>query len=59
MPESSPLEVEIAVPELKKYKSPVNDPIPAGLYQAEGETLHFEIQTLVNSIWNREELLQK
>jgi hypothetical protein len=35
----SHLEVEIAIPELKKYKSPCSDQIPAELIQAGGEML--------------------
>jgi hypothetical protein len=37
-------EVEIAIAQLKKYKSPGR------------ETLQLEIHTLVNSIWNKEVL---
>jgi hypothetical protein len=45
----SPLEVEIYIAKLKKYKSPSSDQIPAGL-------LLSAIPKLINSIWNKEEL---
>jgi hypothetical protein len=50
------LEVEIAIAELEKYKSPGSDEIPAELIQAEGEILLSAIQKLINSVWNKEEL---
>jgi hypothetical protein len=40
---------------LKKYKLTGSDQIPAEMIQAGGETLKFEIQNLINSIWNMEE----
>jgi hypothetical protein len=45
----SHLEVETAITKLKKYKSPGSDTIPAGLMQAEGETLLSAIHKLINS----------
>jgi hypothetical protein len=39
---------------LGSYKSPGTDQIPAKLIKAGGETLHFEIQNLIRSIWNEE-----
>jgi hypothetical protein len=56
VPMPSPFEVEIAITKLEKYKSPGIDQILAELIQAGGETLHSEIQKLINSIWNKEEL---
>jgi hypothetical protein len=41
---------------LKRYKSPDDNEIPAELLQAGGETLLSEINKLINSIWNKEEL---
>jgi hypothetical protein len=41
---------------MKRYKSPGSDKILAELIQAGGEILCFEIQKLINSIWNEEEL---
>jgi hypothetical protein len=38
VPDPSPLEVEIAIAKLKKYKSPGSDKILAKLIQAGGET---------------------
>jgi hypothetical protein len=56
VPSPSRLEVEIAIPKLKKYKSPGSDQIPAELIQAGGELLLSEIHKLINSAWNKEEL---
>jgi hypothetical protein len=51
--------VEIAIAKLKKYKSPGSDQIPAELIQAGGEILLSVIHKLVNSVWNKEELLDQ
>jgi hypothetical protein len=56
VPGPSRLEVEIVIAELKKYKSPGSDQIPAELIQAGGEILLSEIHKLMNSVWNKEEL---
>jgi hypothetical protein len=56
VPGPSRLEVEIAIAELKKYKSPGSDQIPAELIQAGGETLLTANHKLINSGWNKEEL---
>jgi hypothetical protein len=56
VPGPSRLQVEISVAQLKKYKSPGSDQIPAELIQAGGEILLSEIHKLINSIWNKEEL---
>jgi hypothetical protein len=56
VPGLSRLEVEIAIAELKKYKSPSSDQILAELIQAGGEILLSAIHKLINSIWNKEEL---
>jgi hypothetical protein len=56
VPGPSRLEVEIAIVELKKYKSPGSDQIPAELIQAGGEILLSAIHKLINSVWNKEEL---
>jgi hypothetical protein len=42
-----------------KYKSPGSYQIPAELIQAGGETLRSEIQKLNNSLWNKEELIDR
>jgi hypothetical protein len=49
VPGPSRLEVEIAIPKLKKYKSPGSDQIPAELIQAGGEILLSAIHKLINS----------
>jgi hypothetical protein len=41
---------------LKRYKSPGRDQILAEVIQAGGETLWSEIHSVINSIWNKEEL---
>jgi hypothetical protein len=56
VPGPSRLEVEIAISELKKYKSPGSDQIPAELIQAGSEILVSAIHKLINSVWNKEEL---
>jgi hypothetical protein len=56
VPEPSPFEVKVAISELKTYKSPGSDQIPAELIQAGGETLQFEIHRFINCIWSKEEL---
>jgi hypothetical protein len=59
IPEPSLVEVEIAIGKLKSYKSPGTDNIPAELIKAGGETLYSEINRLICSIWNKEELPQQ
>jgi hypothetical protein len=53
--ESSPSEEEIAVANLKKYKSSGSDQILSELIQAGGETLQSESHKLINSIWSKED----
>jgi hypothetical protein len=56
VPELSASEVAMVIEKLKRHKSPGIDQIPAELFKAGGRTIHSEIQKLINSIWNREEL---
>jgi hypothetical protein len=56
VPGSNRLDIEIAISNLKKYKSPDSDQIPSELIQAGGEILLSVIHKLINSIWNKEEL---
>jgi hypothetical protein len=51
VPEPSAAEVEVAIRELKRYKAPGSDQIPAG-----GELLHSDIHKLITLICNKEEL---
>jgi hypothetical protein len=44
---------------LKRYKSPGTDKIPAELIKAGGEILYPEINKLIQSIWNKEEMPQQ
>jgi hypothetical protein len=57
VPDPRRLEVEIAIAKLKKHKSPGSDEILAELIQAGGETLLYVIHKLINSVWNKKELL--
>jgi hypothetical protein len=59
VPDPSPIEVEIAIEKLKRYKSPGCDQILAEPMQAGGETLWSEIHKIINFIWNKEELLDQ
>jgi hypothetical protein len=54
--EPSVSEVEVAIGELKRYKSPGVDHILAELIQTEGKTWRSEIHKLIKLIWNKEEL---
>jgi hypothetical protein len=53
VPESSLVEVEIAIGKLKSYKSPGTDQLPAELIKAGGEILYSEIHKLIRSQWNK------
>jgi hypothetical protein len=55
VPGPSRLEVEVAITELKEYKSPGSDQIPAELIQARSEILLSAIHELINSVSNKEE----
>jgi hypothetical protein len=57
VPGPSRLEVDIAIAKLKKYKSPGSDKIPKELIQAGGEILLSVFHKLINSVWNKEDLL--
>ena len=46
----------MAIEKLKNYKSPSIDQIPAELIKAGGRTICCEINKLIISIWNKEEL---
>jgi hypothetical protein len=56
VPEPSAFEVEVAIEELKRRKSPSTDQIPAALVQALGRSMRSEIHKLINSVWNKEKL---
>ncbi|KAJ4430139.1 hypothetical protein ANN_22349 [Periplaneta americana] len=54
IPEPTLSEVEIAIENLKKYKSPGIDQIPTELIQEGGSALYSEIYKLVLAIWEKE-----
>ena len=56
VPEPSAFEVDLAIEKLKSHKSPGIDQIPAELIKEGGRTIHYQIQKLIVSIWNKEEL---
>jgi hypothetical protein len=55
VPGPSHPEVEIAIANLKKYKSPSSEEIPAEVIQAGGKILLSAIHKLINSVCNKEE----
>jgi hypothetical protein len=59
VPGPSYLEVEIAITKLKKYKSPGSDEIPTELIHTGGEIFLSAIHKLINSVLNKEELLDQ
>jgi sorting nexin-29 len=59
VPEPSLVELETATGNLKSYKSPGTDQIPADLIKAVGETLYSEIHRPICCIWNKQELPQQ
>ncbi|KAJ4433289.1 hypothetical protein ANN_15548 [Periplaneta americana] len=59
IPEPTLSEVEIAIENLKKYKSPGIDQIPAELIQEGGSALYSEIYKLVLAIWEKEIVPEK
>jgi hypothetical protein len=56
--EPSAFEVEVSIEKLqvKRYKSPGTDQIPAELIKAGGGTIRGAIHKLIISIWNKEKL---
>jgi hypothetical protein len=44
---------------MQRYKSPGTEQIPVELIQAGGNTLNFEIDELITSIWSQEGLPQQ
>jgi hypothetical protein len=59
VPEPSLVEVEIAIGKLKSYKSSGTGQISAELIKAGDEMLCSEIDKLICSVWNKEELPQQ
>ena len=57
MPQPSAFEVELPIEELKSHKSPGIDQIAAESIKAGGRTIRSEINKIIYSIWNEEELL--
>jgi hypothetical protein len=59
LPDPRPFDVEIAIANMKRFKSPGSDQIPAEIIRAGGEILRSKIHKLINSFWNEEELLDQ
>jgi hypothetical protein len=59
VPKTSTYEVEMAVGNVRRHKSPDTDQIPAELIKARGRTICSEIHKLINSTWNKEKLPKK
>jgi hypothetical protein len=59
VPEPGLVGLEIAIGNLKSYKSPGTDQIPAELTKAGGEILFSEVHELICSLWNNENLVQQ
>jgi hypothetical protein len=59
VPGPNSFKAEITIVKLQKCKSLGNDQIVVELIQAGGNTLHSQINTLINCIWNKEELPQQ
>jgi len=47
---------ELPIKELRRYKTPSINHIPAELIKAGGRTIHSELHKLIHSIWNNKEL---
>jgi hypothetical protein len=56
VPQPSADEFELATEELRSYKLPDIDQIPAKLIKDGGRKIHYEIHKLIISIWNKEEM---
>jgi hypothetical protein len=56
MSEQSDFEFEMAIGNLKRDKSPGTDQIPAECFKTWSRTIRTDIQTVINSILNKEEL---
>jgi hypothetical protein len=56
VPKPSAAQVEGATGNLKRYKFPGIDQIPAEMIHAGKQTLHSEIHKLIKLTWNKEEL---
>jgi hypothetical protein len=59
VPESSYFEVEIAILEVKGYKSPGVNQVSAEMIQAKSNALRSDIHRRFNFVWNWEELPQQ
>ena len=56
VPEQNAVEFELCIEEIKSHKSPGVDQIPEEVIKAECRTIRYEIQKLIISVWNKEEL---
>jgi hypothetical protein len=58
VPEHRAFELEMAIEKLKRHKSPGIDRIPSELFKLGGRKIRSEINKLIISGWNKEELLE-
>jgi hypothetical protein len=59
VPEPSVFDVELAIEKIKSHKRPGFNQISAESIKAGGRTIRYEINKLVTSIWNKEELPER
>jgi hypothetical protein len=59
VPEPSAFEIELGIEKVKNHKPPGTDQIPAELCRAGGKTILYKIHKLINSILNKENLLEE
>jgi hypothetical protein len=52
-------EIEMAIEEIKRQKSPSIEQIPAEMLKAGGRTICCEIHKLINSVWKKRELSEE
>ena len=59
VPEPSAFQVEMTIEKLKRHRSPGTDQIPEELMNTRSRKFRSEINKLINSIWNKEELSEE
>jgi hypothetical protein len=54
VPNPNPIEEEVAISKVRRYKLPGSEEMPPELFQARCETLSSKIHELINSLWTKE-----